>query len=207
MSIQDKLNNTKSYLRSTRKAILGRGGEITEDAGLQDIADAIYNIPADTSLVYQTDEGVAYEKIVPAGAEEYAQVAKVGGMTYKCKNLLKNAINYGGVGATKVVNDVTLTVNNSTSVSLKGTATAIAHFVPTYLYLKAGTYTFSAYCSSTTSNSTVQAFLSNRNSEALASNVYLGASTSKSFTVVNDGEILVNIYVYLYLIQRERGCY
>jgi hypothetical protein len=86
--IHELLQDTKSYLRSTRKAILGRGGEIAENAGLQDVDDAVYKIPADTSLVYQTDEGVAYEKIVPPNAEEYAQVERIGGMTYKSENLL-----------------------------------------------------------------------------------------------------------------------
>lgn len=90
MSIKSELTKTASYLRSARKAILGRGGEISTTAGLKDFSDAIYKIPADASLAYQVDDSVAYQKIVPSGAEEYAQIAKVGGMTYKNNlNVLK----------------------------------------------------------------------------------------------------------------------
>lgn len=89
MSIKSELNNTKNNLRSVRKSILARGGEIAINAGLKDLPEAIYKIPADASLAFQTDDSVAYEKIVPSGTEEYAQVAKVGGMTYKSNNLCK----------------------------------------------------------------------------------------------------------------------
>lgn len=87
MSIKSEVAKTASYLRSARKAILGRGGEISLTAGLKDLPNAIYKIPPDASLAYQTDDSVAYQKIVPSGAEEFAQVSKIGGMTYKCKNL------------------------------------------------------------------------------------------------------------------------
>lgn len=83
MVLQNELNNTIENLRRSRKAILGRGGEITETAGLKELPEAIYKIPADASLAYQTDETAAYRKIVPSGAEKYAQISKVGGMSYK----------------------------------------------------------------------------------------------------------------------------
>jgi hypothetical protein len=83
MSIKSELNNTKHYLRESRKAILGRGGEISEKAGLKDIPEAVWSIPADTSLAFREDSEVAYEKVVPVGAEEYALVKSLGGMTYK----------------------------------------------------------------------------------------------------------------------------
>jgi hypothetical protein len=82
MSIKSELAKTTSYLRSARKAILGRGGEISLTAGLKDLPDAIFNIPADASLSYLTDDSVAYEKIVPTGASRFAQVNKIGGKSY-----------------------------------------------------------------------------------------------------------------------------
>lgn len=88
MSIKSEVAKSTSYLRSARRAILGRGGEISATAGLKDLPEAIYKIPADASLAYRSDDSVAYQKIVPSGAEEYAQVAKVGGMTYKIETKL-----------------------------------------------------------------------------------------------------------------------
>ena len=90
MSRKSNLNDTKHYLRESRKAILGRGGDISLTAGLKDFPEAIYNIPADNSLAFQEDSSIAYEKNVPAGAEEYALVKKVGGITteeYSDRNL------------------------------------------------------------------------------------------------------------------------
>ena len=87
MSITSRIGALEKSLRSSRKAVLGRGGEISLAAGYKDLPEAIYKIPADASLAYRSDDSVAYRKVVPSGAEEYAQVAKVGGMTYKCKNL------------------------------------------------------------------------------------------------------------------------
>lgn len=83
MSIKSELNNTKHYLMESRKAILGRGGEISLTAGLKDLPEAVWSIPADTSLAFQEDSEIAYEKIVPVGAEEYALVKRLGGMSYK----------------------------------------------------------------------------------------------------------------------------
>lgn len=123
MSIKGEIAKTASYLRSARKAILGRGGEISLTAGLKDLSEAIYKIPADASLAYQVDDSVAYRKIVPASAEEFAQVAKVGGMTRKCNNLIPFPYNYeAGYSVTK--SGVTITVQADGGISVVGTATA-----------------------------------------------------------------------------------
>ena len=143
MSLKNELNNMASYLRSTRKAILGRGGEISETAGLKEVANAVYRIPTDTSLVYRSDDSVAYQKIVPIGAEEYAQVAKVGGMTYKTKNLLK----YPFFNSTKTVYGITFTDNGDGTITANGTATGQAQFLiiggAEKKTIPAGTYTMS----------------------------------------------------------------
>jgi hypothetical protein len=88
MSIKSELKKTASHLRNARKAIIGRGGDISLTAGLKDLPDAIFNIPADASLAFYTDEETAYRKTVPTGAEEYALLSSLGGMTHKCNNLL-----------------------------------------------------------------------------------------------------------------------
>lgn len=81
MSITNESRNLLVNLQQTRKAILGRGGTLTATAGMKDFPNAIFNIPADASLAYYTDDTTAYKKTVPSGAEEYAQIKSVGGMT------------------------------------------------------------------------------------------------------------------------------
>ena len=124
MSINSELEKSKSYLRKARKAIIGRGGEISATAGLKDLPDAIYNIPADVSLVFQTDEDVAFRKIVPVGAEEYAQIARIGGMTYKSKNLIPSPYANG----TQTQNGVTWTPNEDGSINANGTQTVSSSY-------------------------------------------------------------------------------
>lgn len=135
MSIKSELNKTAENLRRTRKAILGRGGDISITAGLKDLPNAIFNIPADNSLSYYTDEEIAYQKIVPEGAEEYALLKKVGGMTYKCNNLLP----YPYVATTHTNNGITFTDNGDGTITANGTATKKAYFK---FYLPSGSTAF-----------------------------------------------------------------
>jgi len=80
-TIADKLARCFHSLRSARKAILGRGGEISTTAGLKDIADAVWNLPTDAALGYITDDIGTYEKITPARAMPYALIKSIGGAT------------------------------------------------------------------------------------------------------------------------------
>lgn len=94
MSIRSELENSRHYLRDTRNAIVGRGGEIAPTAGLKDLAQAVYSIPADASLSYQTDSSTAYSKTVPSGASKYAMLSQLGGMTQKVLKETDNLMPY-----------------------------------------------------------------------------------------------------------------
>jgi hypothetical protein len=80
-------------LRDARRAITGRGGEISPTAGLKDFADAIYNIPADNAITTVEKNEVAKSVIVPANSTKYAYLAEFGGMTHRDAetNTLHNA--------------------------------------------------------------------------------------------------------------------
>lgn len=137
MSIKSELDNTKYYLKESRKAILGRGGEISLSAGFKDLPEAIFNIPADSSLAFQTDDSVAYEKSVPSDVEDYALISKIGGMSYRTNNLLPF------VEKTYESKGVTVTVGKDGIITLNGTATGgIATYTAKSLLLKANT----TYC-------------------------------------------------------------
>ncbi len=121
---------TDVYVQRSKKAILGRGGEISSDAGIADLPEAIFNIPADSSLAFYEDEEIAYKKAVPSGAEEYALLKSVGGMTYKCNNLIPFPYVAGGKtldgteGNDKLeYNGVTYTFNTDGRIQLSGIAT------------------------------------------------------------------------------------
>lgn len=83
MSLYSAKEELKQSLRDSRKAILGRGGEISLTAGLKDLPEAIFNIPADTSLAFYEDSEMAYRKVVPENVNPYAMVKEIGGRTKK----------------------------------------------------------------------------------------------------------------------------
>ena len=68
---------------------------------------------------FVTDDGVAYQKEVPANVLPFAEVEKIGGMTRKCTNLIPFPyLNYS-----KTENGITWTVNADGSITANGTAT------------------------------------------------------------------------------------
>lgn len=73
---------------------------------------------------FVTDDTVAYQKDVPEGAVSYAEVNRVGGMSYKTVNLIP----YPYVYTTRTISGVTFTVNEDRSVTVNGTASANASF-------------------------------------------------------------------------------
>lgn len=73
---------------------------------------------------FETDSSVAYVKDVPENALPYAEIAKVGGMTRKCENLIP----YPYVDTTKTVNGLTFTDNGDGSITVNGTAGSTAFF-------------------------------------------------------------------------------
>lgn len=91
MSLQSEISKTKEYLRQSRNAVLDRGGEISQTAGLKDLPSAIRSISADTSVAFQTDDSIAYVKTVPENAENRALLQSVGGMTYRVDDELKKS--------------------------------------------------------------------------------------------------------------------
>lgn len=117
MSIKSELTKTASYLRSARNAIAGRGGEISATAGLKDLPMAIFNIPADSSLGFYSDNTVAYKKTTLANAKEKILLNEIGGMTYKSENHLNPAF----FDATKeIASGLTITNNGDGSITING---------------------------------------------------------------------------------------
>lgn len=117
MSIKSELTKTASYLRSARNAIAGRGGEISATAGLKDLPMAIFNIPADSSLGFYSDNTVAYKKTTLANAKEKILLNEIGGMTYKSENLLNPAF----FEETKeIAQGLTATNNGDGSITISG---------------------------------------------------------------------------------------
>lgn len=91
MGAIDNANLIKQGYINACNAVLGRGGSIALGAPIGDLAEAIINIPHDTTLAYHTAESETYRTKVPSNVEPSAKVNKIGGMTYKTEQGLCNA--------------------------------------------------------------------------------------------------------------------
>ncbi len=86
ISTQVKTVNPQNYTR-----------EITPDVGYRGLSKVVLDgvlVDAHDSYTSTTDDDVAYEKIVPSGALNYASLDKLGGMSYKCNNLFNENGSY-----------------------------------------------------------------------------------------------------------------
>jgi hypothetical protein len=90
-------------------------GSVNMDARISRTNKLITNlVQGVTTIPVETDDSVAYAKVVPSNVLPYAEVIKVGGMTRKCTNLLNIADLT--VWTNKVVNsDGSLSVTTGTS--------------------------------------------------------------------------------------------
>ena len=93
-----------------------------------------------SGTAFETDSSIAYRKIVPSASEMYAQVLKVGGMSYKTTNLISS-----GYEPSKTLNGVKFTLGTDGSLTVNGTNTGEtnANFRFSNKPLKAGTFTYS----------------------------------------------------------------
>ncbi len=101
------------------------------------------------------DETVAYQKDVPSNAVGAAAIHKIGGMTYKSKNLIPFPYTEGS----RTESGVTITVNNDGGFLINGTATRSIFFKLNDVVLDAGTYTLNPTANFNLSTQTIQAYV------------------------------------------------
>ena len=208
MSIISELENSATYLRQARNAILGRGGEISATAGLKDLSEAIYSIPADGSLAYETDDTIQYTKRVPSGVSKFGAIDRIGGMNYRCNNLIPYPYysNYNfKQGDTYTESGITFTRNENGTITANGTATAnvIFYFVQNMSpsVLKGSSFSFSGM-SITGSTSTIFIALQILRSDGsfiTGANLVDTNGRSIDYTPERQAEaVKINIYLYIY---------
>lgn len=130
---------------------------------------------------FEIDNSTEATKIVPEGAMAYAAVNKVGGMSYKSKNLINITI------ANSNWNGIPITNNGDGSVTLNGTSNNTWTKYPLgTAYLPAGTYKAINYGSYAT------AFLQvtkPENTGEIYLDCYAGGTTPKEFTLTEGKEV------------------
>lgn len=123
--IVEQLNKSIEHLRESRQAILVKGGNINESAGLKDLPNAIYGLPVgDASITEVVDDSIGNYKAILSGAKPKALLNSFGGMTYR--KVGDNLFNCPAEGIDIVLGDN-------------------AGIVAGYVTLEAGTYTYRLY--------------------------------------------------------------
>lgn len=89
MSIATQLIKAENNLANSRKAIVYKGGTVGEVAKFDNLASEIASIPSgDVNYLLVDDTDTEYKKQILAGASPLVKIKSVGGMTYKCNNLV-----------------------------------------------------------------------------------------------------------------------
>lgn len=129
MGAIDNANLIKQGYINACNAVLGRGGSIASGTPIGDLAEAIINIPHDTTLAYHTAESETYLTKVPSNVEPSAKVNKIGGTTRKCNNLIPFYHD-----SRKTAGGVTYTPQDDGGIALNGVATEYSSFVISEMY-------------------------------------------------------------------------
>lgn len=127
---------TDVYVEKSKEAIIDQNGEISSDAGIEALPEAILSIP-----VSYTDDEIAYQKTVPMRAQaKSALLKRIGGMTYKCNNLFPIL-----PWANRTIGGITFRLDENGVYHLSGTATETL-FTALKLNLPVDKYTLSLNC-------------------------------------------------------------
>ena len=116
------VNNLTEDMRYGRRAISWRGGEISATAGFREIVTKIPSLPASSSIGTVEDDSRSIYKDIPVDSIEYCYLKSIGGMTYKCENLMP--FPYYGVhgemqiGVTQALGGLSVVVNSDKSLSI-----------------------------------------------------------------------------------------
>jgi hypothetical protein len=116
--------NVEKNLANSRKAVVYKGGTVGEVADFDNLASEIESIPSgDANYLFVDDTDTAYRKQILSGASPLAKIKSIGGMTYKCNNLMPKTTK-----TSTTLNGITFTVQEDGSVVVNGTATAKTSF-------------------------------------------------------------------------------
>lgn len=140
----ENLTDLVTDLHECRRAITYRGGEISATSNFKEVAEKIVTLPASSSIGTVIDEDVSLRKLVPSNSTKYCYLKSIGGMTYKCNNLIPFPY-YGGkgVGYTVTTGGITFTVNADRSITINGAGGGCSFILADYLDLPSASYTIS----------------------------------------------------------------
>ena len=98
-------------LQKCKDAITYRGGTISSTMGFKDLKKHISTLPPSSSVGTVIDEETTTFKSVPVGSTKFCYLKSLGGMTYKCNNLIPFPYRSNQyVGSTYTQSGVTFTV-------------------------------------------------------------------------------------------------
>ncbi len=79
--VAELLQESDALRHDSITAVIGRGGDISPNAGYIDLPRAIYNIPADNAITTVTYNEVSLGHSVPSNTTGYAYIAEFGGIS------------------------------------------------------------------------------------------------------------------------------
>ena len=112
-----------SYENSTKSLILYFQDGTSTKIPIKDLIEGLaskLDLDKKANLgVKTTDSNMAHIRDIPENALPYAAISKIGGMSYKSQNLIKQPYSFGS----QTIQGVTITVNSDNSITFNGTST------------------------------------------------------------------------------------
>lgn len=179
----------------TEKRTISLTGAVTGAVEFDGSTDVIMNtMSAMESTQLIKDSEIAYSKDLPVtNVSKYATVTEIGGMSYKCENLIPFPYNEN----TKTKNGITFTVNNDGSVLANGTADEnynVAFYLCENVMLSAGNYVLSGIPSGFKSEVTITLYYKDDSGEYIYVNVYSGGNITFTLTTSRQCTIYLQVF-------------
>jgi hypothetical protein len=144
------------------------------------------NVDAGSSTATYVDDSVAYRKIIPTNSVNHCYINSIGGMTYKCNNLIP----FPYVDKSTVTrNGITYTINEDGSITANGTATGQAYFVLFRGVLPIGEYFLSGTPRDGSTNTII--YVANTNYSLYKADVGIGVA----FNITTEEEMTIAISI------------
>lgn len=144
ITITDKIKELIQDKRGGINALIYRSSDVKMEAGFEEIAEKILTLPPSSSISTIIDDTISLTKNAPVDSTKYCYLKSLGGMTYKCNNLIP----YPYHNTTNTSKGITFTDNGDGTITLNGTAESNVGFtfqLKNSFTLPKGTYTLSGF--------------------------------------------------------------
>ncbi|MBR7101464.1 MAG: hypothetical protein IKC74_04175, partial [Clostridia bacterium] len=181
-----------SYENSTKSLILYFQDGTSTKIPIKDLIEGLaskLDLDKKANLGVKTrDSNTAHIRDIPENALPYAGISKIGGMSYKSQNLVKQPYSFGS----QTIQGVTITVNSDNSITFNGTSTGDIALNMGQVYLRKDV----SYTINGIKNLTEAQALFYVKTGGFFDKLLINSNGAVTKTCLKDGEAALELYIY-----------